>query len=140
MQYEMSAAFDTYEAAKEFEAAGFSEAQVESLLNVTRRMAVLPDISNLAAKADIVVVRNEMATKADIVALRNEMATKADIVAVRAEMATKAEVAELKGALIGFKSEVRADISTAKFQVVMATLAGMVAITTIGSLLSRLLR
>lgn len=114
MQSEMTMMFDTYEAAKEFGAAGFSEAQVEALLNVTRRTAALPDISNLATKADITALGVEIA-------------------AVRGEMATKAELAELK-------ADLRGEIGSAKLQVVTATLAGMVAITAIGTVLSRLIR
>lgn len=97
MQFEMTVMFDTHEAAKEFGAAGFSEAQVEALLNVTRRTAALPDISNLATKADLADLKVEI-------------------------------------------SEVRTDIAAAKLHVVVATLAGMVAITTIGTVLSRLIR
>jgi hypothetical protein len=57
----MAMAFDTHEAAKEYGRAGFTEAQVEALVNVARRTAILPEISHLATKSDIA----GMATKSD---------------------------------------------------------------------------
>jgi hypothetical protein len=74
----MVMAFDTHEAAKEYGQAGFTEAQVEALVNVARRTTILPDISHLATKSDIA----EMATKSDISAL------KADIFELKADIAT----------------------------------------------------
>jgi hypothetical protein len=111
----MAMAFDTHEAAKEYGRAGFTEAQVEALVNVARRTTIQPDISHLATKSDIA----EMATKSDI-----------------AEMATKSDIYELKVNI----SELKADIATAKFQAVAIMLPGMAAIVGVGTVLSHLLR
>jgi hypothetical protein len=65
----MAMAFDTHEAAKEYGRAGFTDAQVEALVNVARRTTTLPDISHLATKSDIA----GMATKSDIVELKADI-------------------------------------------------------------------
>jgi hypothetical protein len=67
----MAMAFDTHEAAKEYGRAGFTETQVEALVNVARRTTALPDISHLATKSDIA----DMATKSDIAELKADIAS-----------------------------------------------------------------
>jgi hypothetical protein len=70
-------AFDTHEAANRFKAAGFTEAQVEALVEVTRMTTALPDISTLATKADLTgeisSLRSEL--KLEIAGLRSLIAT-----------------------------------------------------------------
>jgi uncharacterized protein (DUF2336 family) len=74
----MVMAFDTHEAAKEYGRAGFTEAQVEALVNVARRTTTRPDISHLATKSDI------SALKADISGLKiNISELKADIASAK---------------------------------------------------------
>jgi hypothetical protein len=75
-----------------------------------------------------------LATKAEVTTLVAGLATKTEI----ALLASREEVAELKADLFGFKSEVRADVASAKFQVVAANLAGMVAILSLFTVLSKL--
>ncbi len=45
--------FDTHEAAKTVEEAGFTKAQVEALVDVSRRTTGLPDTSDLVTKAHL---------------------------------------------------------------------------------------
>ena len=67
----MTLAFDTHAAAKTLEQAGFTEAQVDALIDVTRRTTLLPDITTLATKADLADLRAEL--KTDIANLRAEI-------------------------------------------------------------------
>jgi len=62
-----SIAFATHAAANRFKRAGFTEDQVEALVEVARETTGLPDISTLATKADI--ERLEQATKAEVAKL-----------------------------------------------------------------------
>ena len=45
--------FDTHAAAKRYQSAGFTDAQVEALVDIARDTAALPDVSSLATKADL---------------------------------------------------------------------------------------
>lgn len=63
--------FDTHDAANRLKAAGFTEPQVEALVDVARVTTTLPDISTLATKADLVA--STLATKADLAALRVDL-------------------------------------------------------------------
>jgi hypothetical protein len=133
----MTMAFDTHEAAKELGRAGFTEIQVDALVNVARRATTLPDISNLATKSDIVVLKSDIAelraaTKSDIAEL------KSDIAELRA--ATKSDITVIKSDMAELKSELKAEIAAAKFQAIAILLPGMAAIMGIGTVLSHLLR
>jgi len=140
----MTMAFDTHEAAKELGRAGFTEIQVDALVNVARRATTLPDISNLATKSDIVVLKSDIAelraaTKSDIAELKSDIAelrvaTKSDIAELRAE--TKSDIAVLKSNI----ADVKAEIAAAKVQAIAILLPGMAAIMGIGTVLSHLLR
>jgi hypothetical protein len=130
-------AFDTHEAAKELGRAGFTEIQVDALVNVARRATTLPDISNLATKSDIVVLKSDIAelraaTKSDIAEL------KSDIAELRA--ATKSDITVIKSDMAELKSELKAEIAAAKVQAIAILLPGMAAIMGIGTVLSHLLR
>ncbi len=144
----MTMAFDTHEAAKELGRAGFTEIQVDALVNVARRATTLPDISNLATKSDIVVLKSDIAelrtaTKSDIAELKSDIAeltaaTKSDIAELRA--ATKSDITVIKSDMAELKSELKAEIAAAKFQAIAILLPGMAAIMGIGTVLSHLLR
>ena len=45
--------FDTHAAAKRYQSAGFTDAQVEALVDIARDTTSLPDVSSLATKADL---------------------------------------------------------------------------------------
>jgi hypothetical protein len=45
--------FDTNAAAKRYQSAGFTDAQVEALVDIARETTALPDISSLATKTDL---------------------------------------------------------------------------------------
>jgi hypothetical protein len=45
--------FDTHAAAKRYQSAGFTDAQVEALVDIARETTALPDISSLATKTDL---------------------------------------------------------------------------------------
>jgi len=45
--------FDTHAAAKRYQSAGFTDAQVEALVDIARDTTALPDVSSLATKADL---------------------------------------------------------------------------------------
>ena len=69
--------FDTLEAAKELQAAGFSAGQAEALARIFRQAGQV-DLSHLATKADLQALRTEI--RADLAGLRSEMSDiKADI-------------------------------------------------------------
>jgi hypothetical protein len=76
-----SIAFDTHAAATRFRQAGFTDDQVEALVEITRETTALPDISTLATKADIAE------TKADIARLA--LTIKADIAQLEARMESR---------------------------------------------------
>jgi hypothetical protein len=80
-------AFDTHASVKRLMQSGMPEAQAEALVEVVSKTADMPDISNLATKADLEQLR--LATKADLDQLR--LATKADLEQLR--LSTKADIA-----------------------------------------------
>jgi len=45
--------FDTHAAAKRYQSAGFTDAQVEALVDIARDTTALPDVPSLATKADL---------------------------------------------------------------------------------------
>jgi hypothetical protein len=59
--------FDTHAAANRYTSAGFTDSQVDALVDVARETTALPDISSLATKADL--DRLALATKADFTQL-----------------------------------------------------------------------
>lgn len=107
-------AFDTHEAANRFKAAGFTEVQVEALVDVTRMTTALPDISTLATKGDLLLI------KTDLEGVRTEL--KAEISGVRAELRT-----EIAG--------VKALIATSQVQTIAIVLTGMAALLAVSRLI-----
>ena len=106
--------FDTHDAANRFKAAGFTEAQVEALVDVTRMTTGLPDISTLATKGDLLVLRG------DIEGVRTEL--KSDISSVRSELKT-----EIAG--------VKALIATSQVQTIAIVLTGTAAMLALSRLI-----
>jgi hypothetical protein len=153
-----SIAFDTHAAAIRFKRAGFTEDQIEALVEVTRETTALPDVSTLATKADI--ERLEQATRADIERL--EQATRADI--ERFEQAVTAKFTNFESRMDGrftqvdarftqvdarftqvdaridkLESTIEAKIGAAQVQSITILIAAMALITTLGSVLPKLL-
>ncbi len=144
-------AYDTHAAARELQRAGFTDAQVDALVNVTRATASLPDISTLATKVDLKVevgllksdmaelraeLKSEMAElrgelKSEMAELRGEL--KSEMAEIRAEM--KADKSELKSGM----AELRTEIASAKLQAITIILTGTAAITALGTILSKII-
>jgi hypothetical protein len=88
-----SVSFDTYRAVKEIREAGASEPLASAIVQAMQRTADLPDVSTLATRDDVTLVKTELAT--EIALVKAELAT--EIALVRAELAT--EIAAGKGEL-----------------------------------------
>ncbi len=82
-------ALDTHQTVKDLTAAGFTDAQAEALTQALRHVQQI-DLSDLATKADLAVV------KTDLAAVRAEV--KADLAILRAEL--EAKMAEHKAEII----------------------------------------
>lgn len=65
-------AFDTHAIARRYKAAGFTDAQVEAMVDTAREAASLPELSHLATKADVVELRAEL--RGDIAGLKQQVA------------------------------------------------------------------
>jgi hypothetical protein len=126
LRYErfMSAAlFDTHVAATRYRAAGFSESQVEALVETARAATELPDISTLATKADL--ERLALVTKSDI-----------DLVGTRLD----GKIEQLDGKLGVVQAELKAAIASSQLQTVYFVLTANVALTVLSTWLARLIR
>ena len=82
-------AFDTHAHVKRLVGAGMSESQAEAVIEAVRQTAELPNISDLATKADLQITKSELqssitAVQADLTATRSEL--RGEIAAVRGEM------------------------------------------------------
>jgi len=142
-----SIAFDTHAAANRFKRAGFTEDQVEALVEVTRETTGLPDISTLATKSDIEQLR--LATKSDIVLLKSDivllksdieqlrLSTKSDIEQLR--VATKADIEKLAEAVKADVAKLEAKISDAQFKSVGVIITAVAIIVGLGATLPKLL-
>jgi len=110
-------AFDTYEAANRFKAAGFTESQVDALVEVTRMTTALPDISTLATKDDLLPLKSDiLAMSADISSLRTDLN--------RVESVLRTEIkAEISG--------VKTLIATSQVQTIALVLTGTAAMLTL---------
>ena len=92
--------FDTLGASKQLREAGMPEGVAEAVVSVFQHATAMPDISHLATKEDLVLVKNDLfAVKDDLKALRAEMATKDDLKALRDEMATQEALAGLRAGM-----------------------------------------
>ncbi len=104
-----SVAFDTHAAANRFKRAGFTEDQVEALVEVARETTALPDVSTLATKSD--VARVEVAVerlRTDVDGLKGDVEElKTDVKVLKIDVAgLKTDVAGLKTDVAGLKTDV----------------------------------
>jgi uncharacterized protein YoxC len=94
-----SVAFDTHAAANRFKRAGFTEDQVEALVDVARATTALPDVSTLATKSDVVRVEGFMERLAlNLTSLEGTVeGLKADVEGLKTDVSgLKADVGDLK--------------------------------------------
>jgi len=115
--------FDTHAAANRYKSAGFTDSQVEALVDVARETTALPDISSLSTKADL-----------DKLAL----ATKTDL--DRLALATKTDFTQLDGKIDRVQVELKNAIATSQVQTVSLILAGVAAMVAFSSVLPKLIR
>lgn len=122
---------DTHEVVKELKAAGFTDGQAEAVTRAVRKAQDI-DLSNLATRSDIALLRSELeafrsATKSDIEALRP--ATKSDIEALRS--ATKS------GLQVGL-SEVRTEIHATRSEILkrMVSAIGVQTVVILGTVVA----
>jgi phosphomannomutase len=137
--------FDTHAAANRYKSAGFTEAQVEALVDTARETTAFPDNSSLATKADLDrlaatakadIDRLGAATKGDIDRLA--VVTKADI--DRLDSATKAGFIQLDGKIDRVHAELKTAIASSQIQAVRLMLAGVAAIMAFFSIVPKLIR
>lgn len=89
--------FDTHSVANALESAGFTKAQVEALVEITRRTTQLPDVSVLATKDDVALLKSDLSVlKADLKA--DMAADKVQIIGILASLMT---ILSIGGALLG---------------------------------------
>lgn len=98
-------ALDTLLAANRYRAAGFTDAQVEALVETARETAELPDMSASATKADLSQLEVRLDSKIDLV-----------------------------------RADLKAIIASTQVQTITAVLAAMVALMTVSTLMSKLIR
>jgi hypothetical protein len=155
--------FDTHAVASRYRAAGFSEPQVEALVETAREASDLPDISSLATKADL--ERLALVTKTDIDLLGGRMDQLAarfdgriDQLAARVDgkidqlgtrldgkidqLGTRLDgrMDQLDGKLGLVQAELKAAIASTQLQTIYFILTAMVALTVLSTWLSRLIR
>jgi hypothetical protein len=118
-----SVAFDTHEAVSDIRKAGANEQLAEAIVRVVQRTADLPDISTLATKADLLLVRGDLAALA--------VAAKADLAALAIE--TKADLAVLKADIAA--SEARLDGKIATVDGKLTLLLWMIGVLGLGALI-----
>lgn len=80
-------AFDTLSASKRLREAGMEEGVAEAVVSVFQHTATMPDISHLATRDDVGVLRKDLdALGVDVRTMKAEMATKRDLETLRAEL------------------------------------------------------
>ena len=98
-------AFDTHASFKRLKDAGLNDAQAEAVVDVVSRTADLPDISQLATKADLAVLQ------ADVASVETRLEAKltgldAKMTGLEAKMTgLEAKMAGLEARLTGLKGE-----------------------------------
>ena len=91
-------AFDTHASFKRLKDAGLNDAQAEAVVDVVSRTADLPDISQLATKADLAVLQADVASV--------ETRLEAKLTGLDAKMTgLEAKMAGLEARLTGLKGE-----------------------------------
>jgi hypothetical protein len=119
-------AFDTHAAANRFKRAGFTEDQVEALVEITRETTSLPDISTLATKSDI--QRLEAKIETEIAGVETRMG--------RLEAKIDTEIAGVRTEIAGLGAK----IASAQVQALTIIISSMAVIVTVATVLSRLIR
>ena len=90
-------AFDTHAHVKRLVGAGMTESQAEAVIEAVRQTAELPDISDLATKADLQMMRSEL--QSSIAEVRSELtATKGEL---------RGEITGVGGELQGLRGELK---------------------------------
>jgi chromosome segregation ATPase len=156
-----SVAFDTHAAANRFKRAGFTEDQVEALVDVARETTALPDVSTLATKSDVSRVEGSMERLAlNLTSLEGTVeGLKADVEGLKADVGSlktdvgglKTDVARLENNMDRLEQVLKADIarSEAKLEARIAStqvqsltimIAAMALTTTLGAALTKLIR
>jgi hypothetical protein len=137
-------AFDTHAAANRFKRAGFTEDQVEALVEITRETTSLPDISTLATKSDI--QRLEAKIETEIAGVETRMGRlEAKIDTEIAGIGTRIGRLEAKidTEIAGVRTEIAglgAKIASAQVQALTIIISSMAVIVTVATVLSRLIR
>lgn len=147
--------FDTFAAANRFKRAGFTEEQVEALVEITRETTSLPDNSALATKADLSQVESRLELKiaglaGDIVSLESRLDAKITGLAteiVGLEVRLDAKIAASEAKLEAGIAVLRVEMATlgsrlagSQVQVMAVTIASMALMVTLATVLPRLLR
>jgi hypothetical protein len=127
-------AFDIHAAAIRFKQAGFTEDQVEALVAVTRETTALPDVSTLATKTD--VERLELATDGRFKTLETRMDARFQDLETRMD----ARFTQVDARIDKMESKLEAKIGAAQVQSLTILIAAMALITTLGSVLPKLLQ
>ena len=76
--------FDTHAAANTLGDAGFTKAQVEALVEITRQTTALPDVSTLSTKTDFALLKSDF------------LVLKSHLTAMEAGLSAKIESAKLQ--------------------------------------------
>jgi hypothetical protein len=116
----MISTLDTHETVKSLTAAGFTEAQAEAVTTALKG-AVDIDLSNLATKADHLVLRGDFeGLRGDFEGLRGDFeALRSEFTGLRGEFtALRGEFATLRGEFGVLRGEVDAKIERAKTELV----------------------
>ena len=116
-----SIVFDTHAAASRYKRAGFTEDQIEALVEIARETTALPDISTLATKADLA----QLEAKMDARFQQSE-----------AKMDARFQQSEAKTETGDARLEAR--IADAQVQAVTIILSGTAIIVTLATVLSKL--
>jgi outer membrane murein-binding lipoprotein Lpp len=142
-----SVAFDTHAAANRFKRAGFTEDQVEALVDVARETTALPDVSILATKADVSRVEGAVGRlKTDVDGLKTDVeGLKADVGGLKTDMARLESNVDrleqgLKADIARSEAKLEARIASTQVQSLTIMIAAMALTTTLGTALAKLIR
>jgi hypothetical protein len=106
-----SIGFDTHAAASRYRAAGFTDPQVEALVDTAREVTGLPDISSLATKSDLAQLEGRLDGRID----------------------------RLDGKIDRVQAELKTTIASTQTQTIAIILAAMAALTAFSTLAPKLI-
>ncbi len=143
-----SIAFDTHAAANRFKRAGFTEDQVEALVEITRETTSLPDISTLATKSDIQRLESKIDTEVAGLGVRiGGLESKIDAEIARLGVRIGGLEAKIDTEMAGVKAKIDteiaglgAKIASAQVQGLTIIISSVAVIVTLATVLSRLIR